>query len=480
MSIDNTPLLQQQSDDFEQVIDFLEDVWRLHNNEAQQDPVVPIDFVKLYGKIFAEEAPKNGRAISSLKEELKELLSTYTVKTSHPMFLGYVTPPSLDVAALADAISAKYNQNVSFANLSPLGAALEMQSVRWLGEIVGYNQPSSGVLTSGGSAANLYALSTAIRHLLGENYRQNGYSGKKMRVYCSTETHQSIDKAAVFLGLGTNSILKIPVDENHRMDTKLLNQAIEKDLENEDYIPLAIIGNAGTRRCCAFDNLRLLSNVAKKHSVWFHVDGAYGAFLRQSSSAPKQLKYLHEADSITIDPHKLLFTPFDCGALLVKTPEVLSQNFGSEGEYIETQPSSGLLNYADYGMQLGRSMKALKVWLVLKRFGLESFSKEYDRLISLRANLEEKIRKSEELEVLGPVDGIAICFRWVGTKKHSKQYLNRMNSRIRNELIGSGKVFVDEIEVDECRGFRVCFTNFRTQLSNVESLVEIIINTAKV
>ena len=475
-SLSNVPSLfdEFQKRDLAKVIDFLTRFWQAQSDTYGKGRVTPPGVDGPVDEVLREPLPDEPQAIEEILEATGRLLEQHSVHTRHPMFLGYVTPPSLDIAALGDALAAILNQNVSFAALSPIGASLETKVISWLGQIVGYTHSSrGGILTSGGSNANLYGLAAARVRLLGANAVRNGNYAKaaKLRIYCSEYTHHSIDKAAMMMGLGTRAVVRVPANEEHQINIRDLAEAIKTDSASKEYCPMAIVGNAGTRLCGAFDDLQALKIIADQYRLWFHVDAAYGGFLRLANKRPPQTEHLPLADSIVLDPHKLLFVPFDCGALLIKNRDHLMQCFGSTGEYLELEHPAGTADFADLGMQLGRSMKALKVWLTLKYIGIQRFAAEYSRLMALAHYLKSRLAADKRFELLGPVPGTAVCFRWCGCAHVSSSRLDAINSEIRRRLLRDGVSFSDEVEIGGRRGLRVCFTNFRTEQHHLDDLL---------
>lgn len=462
-----------QREDIASLLSYLNSFWNEQVRCRDQGRVVPRDPMRPIKKIMNAHLPLEGQDLRLLLSEISQLIHDFSVKNSHPLFLGYVTPPSLDIGVIGDALAGLINQNVAFATLSPLGANLESKVVSWLGEIVGFPEGRGGVLTSGGSEANLYALAAARRNSFGPEleYYGNGISSRNLRIYCSDYTHLSIDKAAVMLGLGRSAVRRIPADGNHRIILKELRRAIREDLRGESFAPAVIVANAGTRLCCAFDDLLGLRELADEFGLWLHVDAAYGGFLRLARSYPQELDFLGSADSIIMDPHKLLFVPFECGALLVRDRNALAKCFQIEGsDYIELPPEEGVEDFSQISMQLGRSMKALKVWLTLKYIGLERFGREYSRLLSLAQYLKRRLLSETEFELLGPVKGTAVCFRWaVPMGEHD---VDELNTIIRRQILSSGFAFIDEVVLSKKRGMRVCFTNYRTERHHVDKLVD--------
>lgn len=473
-------LAEMQAQDLPELFEFLRAFWSTYVANSSKGRVVPADRSRLLNDVLNEPFPNATCQLSLILAQLRELLDRETVRTAHPMFLGYVTPPSLSIAAFGDALTAIVNQNVAFAALSPLGTTLEAAVVRWLGDIVGYPPTCGGILTSGGSNANLYGIAAARYHLLGAIAATDGnYSDpRRLRIYCSDQTHHSIDKAAILLGLGTRSVKRIPTDADHRIQTATLRDEIARDKASGDWLPAIIVGNAGTRLCCAYDDLRTLRILADEYAMWLHVDAAYGGFLRLADAPPHGAESIPLGDSVVLDPHKLLFVPFDCGCILVRHPRELSNCFGTEGEYIEMKTSSGLVDYANLGMQLGRSMKALKVWLTLKRFGRAGFRAEYSRLLSLARYMSQCIQADARFELLGPTSGTAICFRWRGEQLSRDPQLNLLNASIRRAIIRQGPAFIDEVHMDGRIGFRICMTNFQTCESHLDEVLRVIAVTA--
>lgn len=461
---------EYQGRDLSQLVSFLTQFWTEYADTRSADRVGPTDFHWDLDEINNEELPRIGQRTEVILEGIRTSVVPNSVKTSHPMFLAYVTPPALDICAFADAIAAILNQNVSFAELSPVGTAIEQKVINWLTQIVGYGPTAGGVLVSGGSTANLYGIATARRKILGEATirRGNGAAGRYLRIYCSEQIHRSVHKAAVLLGLGSDSICAIPVNANHQINIRELVNQIRKDKLRRNVKPIAIVGAAGTRLSGAFDDLKSLSEVARANNLWLHVDAAFGGFLKLATACPRPLEYLYLADSITLDPHKLLFVPFDAGCVLVRERQHLIDTFGVEGEYLEKCDPPGV-DFADFGMQLGRSMKSLKVWLALKLIGTQRYGQEFSRLLDLASYLKERIEQDEDFEVLGPAESIIVCFRWNGGNPNDD--LDAINEAIPTWLRREGIAYVNRVTVEGKAGIRVCLSNFRTQKVHIDRLL---------
>lgn len=460
-----------QGRDLPQFISFLTQFWTDYAANRTADGIGPADFHWDLDEINNEELPQMGQQTEQILASINTTVAPNSVKTSHPMFLAYVTPPALDICALGDAVAAILNQNVSFAELSPVGTAIEQKVINWLGHIVGYGHTGGGVMVSGGSTANLYGLAIARRIILGKATitRGNCAAPRYPRIYCSEHIHRSVHKAAVLLGLGSNSICTIQSNDKHQIDIGELERQIKKDKLRRNVKPIAIIGAAGTRLAGAFDDLKSLSDVARANRLWLHVDAAYGGFLRLASPRPQALEDLQLADSITIDPHKLLFVPFDAGCILVRDRQHLIDTFGVEGEYLEKCDPPGV-DFADFSMQLGRSMKSFKVWLALKLIGTRRYGQEFSRLLNLAKYLRERIDQDSDFELLAPVESIVVCFRWKNPS-NGKDDLDAINQTIPTWLRREGIAYVNRVSVGDNAGIRVCLSNFRTQRVHIDKLL---------
>jgi aromatic-L-amino-acid/L-tryptophan decarboxylase len=469
-----------QEKDSEKLIEMLNIFWNGLKEKRKTTKVAPGILQNLPDVITKDPYPVKHTSLENVFKEVYEEILPYCVNTANPLFLGYVTPPSLDITWLGNAIIAMLNQNVSFSALSPAGTAIEQYVVNQLCKLVGYSDISGGVIVSGGSTANLQALITARRSVLGEKVAAvgNAQSGGSQRIYCSTQIHRSIHKAAIIMGIGVENVVEIPCDVNQKIDVSKLRKKIAEDIADSKY-PIAIVGAAGTRACGSFDDLKSLSEIAEENKIWFHVDGAYGAFLKLSDYKPKELDYLHLAHSITIDPHKLLFMPMDNGCLIVRDRQKLIDAFGIEGEYLEKFHPVGQ-DFCDFGIELGRSMKAFNVWLAFKYIGLDLYKKEFDRLLILAKEFKELLDNEPEFERIGPSESIIVCFRWNPKVSYfSEAKLNIVNDKIRTTLIKEGTAFLNGVTIQNQFALRICFSNFNTKVEDLKVLLNGIKNMSK-
>jgi aromatic-L-amino-acid decarboxylase len=278
-----------------------------------------------------------------------------------------------------------------------------------------------------------------------------------------------VHKAAASLGIGTDNVCSIQVDDHGGVRVDEMEDAIRRDL-GEGYLPMAIIAAAGTRIRGAFDDLASLAALAARYGLWLHVDGAFGAFLKLTADPPPQLEALSLADSITLDPHKLMFLSFDAGCLLVRERKNLTETFAQDGEPLDRSPLQ--TNYMDQGLQLSRSMKGLKLWLALKQIGLQGYRDEITRLTELAQYLEALIRDDPRFEVLSNAASIIVCFRWIGDQASPEPLRNAVNGEMPKTLRTRGVAYLNSVDLGERKAMRACMINFRTTRDDLDRLME--------
>jgi glutamate/tyrosine decarboxylase-like PLP-dependent enzyme len=296
----------------------------------------------------------------------------------HPRFFGYVASPATPIGAYADLIASALNANVTCWRSGPAATDIETMVVRWLGSLVNFDQNSRGLLTSGGSMANLIAIMTASRRQAGASISNTGLwnSGSPLRLYASSEVHMSVPKAVDILGLGRDHVRKIQCDDQLRMNVDSLRESIVDDL-SRGYRPFCVVGNAGTVATGAVDPLQEIASVAREYDLWFHIDGAYGAPAAVDPNKRDLFHGLDQADSLSLDPHKWLYVPVDVGCLLFRDDEAFRAAFSNQdAEYIKTHGyrDDEAFAFWDYGVELSRRFRALKVWLTLRYYGTRRIS----------------------------------------------------------------------------------------------------------
>src|SRR6266851_4346935 len=325
--------------------------------------------------------PEQGAEAKDLLEEAADLLFEHSTFNGHPRFLGFITSSAAPIGALGDLLAAAINPNVGGWLGAPMGTAIEAQTVRWIAEMIGYPSDCGGLLVSGGTMGNFVGFLAARKAKATWDVRTTGLMGEKtrrLRVYTGVETHTWIHKAADMFGLGTETIRWIPVDEQLRMDTTALRNQIQEDIEAGD-LPFLVIGTAGTVSTGAVDPLPAIAAICREYDLWFHVDGAYGAFAamllheHQGVEVPADLSGIGLADSVTVDPHKWLYAPLEAGCALVRNSLALRETFSYHPPYYHFAEELSTIDYYEYGPQNSRGFRALSVWLALRQVGREGY-----------------------------------------------------------------------------------------------------------
>lgn len=384
--------------------------------------------------------------------------------------LPYVLGSGEPIGALGDFYASVLNQNVTSWRSAPAAVAIERTVLEWLASAIGCDG-FVGTFTSGGSLGNLMALAMAreARAPANEDGAQPGV------VYASEEVHMSIPKAVAMLGLGRANLRLIPVDENMRIDVPALEDAMVRDRE-AGRRGIALVGSAGTIMSGAIDPLSELADVARRHDLWFHVDGAYGAVA--ALAEPEKFVGITDADSISLDPHKWLYQPLDCSVLLYRDAEIARRTFAYSAEYVKTTSDDPVEGFAffEQTMELSRRFRALKLWLSLRYHGLGAFRAAIAENLSQAKLLAELIDAEPTLELLAPVELSAVCFRWTNAEVDT---LNDRNEAILRDVNQTGHVWLSNASVRGSVGLRVCITNHRTTEQDIHRIVEEVLAAAE-
>ena len=402
----------------------------------------------------------------------------------HPRFFGYVASPSTPIGAYADLITGALNANITCWRSGPAGTELERLVVRWLGSLIEYDRDAHGLLTSGGSMANMIALLVASRRKLGDEASRKGLwnQGSPLIIYASEEVHMSIPKAADVLGLGRDHVRVIACDDGQRMRVDSLRQQIESDLR-DGLRPCCVVASAGTVNTGVVDPLDEIATVASDFDLWFHVDGAYGAPGILDEQKKHLFRGLERADSVSLDPHKWLYVPVDAGCLLFRDPRPVKAAFSTEdADYIKVHGhiDDEAFAFWDYGVELSRRFRALKVWLTLSYYGARRIAEAVSEDISLAAYLGELVSAADDFELLAPVELSICCFRYVPPGvKITEAELDRLNERIMGRVQTGGRAYVSNATVGGRFALRACITNFRTTRFDIEETIEAIRDAAR-
>ena len=420
-------------------------------------------------QIFGKPLPEQGIGEAAF-DELQRVMDLS--RAPSPRFFGYVLGSGEPIAAIADLVASVLNQNVTAWRSGPAATTIERVVVGWLAELIGCNG-FSGSLTGGGSSANTMALAIAREAIAPANddgVRPGGV------IYASSEVHMSIPKAAALLGLGHHAVRYIPVDEKFRMKIPELERAIAED-RAAGKCGIAVVGSAGTVNTGSIDPLDEIATIARANDLWFHIDGAYGALA--AAAVPEKFKGLAQADSLSLDPHKWLYQPLDCGCLLYRDPAAAQKAFSHSGDYTKVLTSDPIEGFAFFeeSIELSRRFRALKIWLSLRFHGAAAFRSTIRKDLDLAQHLAELIRAQKDLEVMAPVELSAVCFRYKpqGT---SDERANALNAEILKQTQRGGRVFFSNATIDRKFCLRACITNHRSTKNDVAAVVKEVLRVA--
>ena len=424
--------------------------------------------------------PDEGSDAAQALAAIADLLFTNTCLNGHPRMWGYITGSPSPIGALGDLLAAAANPNVAGWNGAPLATEVENQSVKWIGETVGFSSNCGGILTSGGNAANFVALLAARRTKADWDVRAEGMAGRRMTIYATSETHAWIDKAADLFGLGTQAIRRVATDDGLRMRVDHLSQLVRDD-RAAGATPFLVVGSAGTTATGAVDPLPEIGAFCRDNDLWFHVDGCYGAPAVLDKSAPAALAGMADADSLAIDAHKWLYVPLEAGCTLVRDGCVLTETFATNPSYYAMAAADGgepAVDYYAMGIQNSRGFRALKVWLTMKQMGRSGYRQAITRNMAQARLMFEALHKADDFET-GACQLSITTFRYVPLDLRERMdepavaaYLNDLNAALMVRVQRSGDLYLSNAVVDGRHLLRACIVNFRTTDEDVRSVPE--------
>ena len=413
-----------------------------------------------------EPLPEQPADVNSLLDQLQRDVWSNIGNVIHPRFFAFIPSPSNFVSVMADALAAGFNP---FAGNWLEGSGpqqIELVTVDWLRQMCGLPETAGGLFVSGGSMANLTALAAAKQVTLG-NRIENSI------VYFSDQTHSSLGKALRILGFAPDQIRKLPSDEQFRLLTPELREAVAAD-RAAGRQPFCVIANAGTTNTGSVDPLNEIADFCSAENLWLHIDGAYGAAACLTERGQQLLVGIERADSLSLDPHKWMFQPFEIGCVILRDARGLKKTFHTMAEYLEDtkRAEEQEINFYDYGIQLTRGFRALKLWLSLKTFGAAAFRQAIEHSFELAEFAESLIRQSNCWEIVSPATMGIVAFRFVPPYPASEEEINELNRRIVEAQIEDGFAFANSTALNGRVVQRLCTINHRTAKDHVRATIE--------
>ena len=432
------------------------------------DPVLPQVTAEELSKRFGASLPRAGASVDVVLGDMLELMDGTTRKNGHPGFLAYVCSSADPLGVLADFWISALNQNVTAWRSAPGATSLELQVVRWLSELVGFDG-EHGMLTSGGSMANSTALAAALQAAAKRQGKALEDLLPMIRVYLSTEAHLSLRKAFALYGVRSENIQVMPVDGERRLDVEALRLQIAADAE-DGFIPACVCASAGTVNTGAIDPLEEIAELCGSLGLWFHIDGAYGAPAAATAEYASLRDAFSRADSLSIDPHKWLFCPMGVGCILIRDRAITEATFRFDSAYTTDADEPGLDRFAffEHGLEMSRRARAVKVWTVLRAFGADGVGAEVSRNIEMRRELDRRVEREDRLEGLGSGLSVA-CFRYRTQVDGGEDAVNRS---IMDRLNQGGSFYLSPTTLNGQFCLRICIVNFRTTSEHLECLLD--------
>jgi aromatic-L-amino-acid decarboxylase len=430
-------------------------------------------------QLFDEPLPQDGSPAKTILEEYARNVAPHAMRVPSPRYFGQFNPAPLAIGVWADALCASLNQNAGAWRNGPTSAMVESQVIRWLCELIGYDQKAFGVLASGGSEANLIALKCARDRVSPEIPRTGALEGSKLTVYTSEQCHYSVEKSLDIIGLGRESLRKIETDERFHIRPDQLRDTIASDI-NAGRRPFCIVGVAGTTSTGVIDDLPALAEIARTHDCWFHVDAAYGGALAFSDKHNSKLQGIEVADSITFDPHKWMFVPFSCGATLVRDGgQVLRDSFDMSPEYLAEQRGfeDAQYDFFRYGQMGTRRFNSLKLWMCFKFMGRSGYSQTVDRHIELTEYLGARLNSLPDFERVGEIETAVCCFRYLpkAVREMTPDEQDDIQQALQQRIERSGKAFFPSTILHGRRALRVNINSYLTEQRHVDDLIELLV-----
>jgi aromatic-L-amino-acid decarboxylase len=466
------PKLDPTSDEFRaaghKLIDWIADYLDGVDGYAVLSRVKPGDIEKQ----FAATPSLDGRPYDALFAEVGEKIMPGVTHWNHPAFFAYFSITGSQAGILAELLTAALNLNGMIWRTSPSLTELETVTLRWLREALGLPADLFGIINDTASINSFLALAAA-RQKVAPDMRTRGFAGAPtLRVYCSEHAHSSIEKGALALGFGIEGVIKIPGDDKFAMSIDALESAIARD-RSQGFVPAAISATVGTTSSAAIDPVRQIAAIAKRENAWLHVDAAYAG----PATICPEFRWLWDgvdaADSIVVNPHKWLFTPIDCSVLFTRHPDILRETFSLVPEYLKTTDTAEV-NYMDYGLQLGRRFRALKLWFLFEHYGIARLQSVIRGHVANAERLAAELQKRDDVELIAPQSLSVVVFRKVvrsgdaideaASERASIEALERMNA--------SGRLFVSHTRLAGRYGIRVAIGNGATEWEHVARVLE--------
>ncbi len=422
------------------------------------------------------DPPEKGESFENVMKDFEDKIIPGITHWNHPDFMAYFNSTSSGPGILAELLSAGLNVNGMAWHTCPAATELEEVTLSWFKKMLGLPSQFWGIIYDTASVSSMHAIAAAREQLDGLMLREKGLTGRKdvprLRMYLSEQAHFSIDKSAVTLGIGLEGIRKIPVDDDFRMIPAELQKAIDED-KKDGWLPFCVVATVGTTSTTSVDPVKEISKICLKENLWLHVDAAYAG----TAAVLPEMRWIFDgienADSLVINPHKWMFTPIDLSIFYTKKPEMLKRAFSLSAVYLKASEKEST-NFMDYGIQLGRRFRALKLWFIIRYFGMEGIRNRIKEHIRLAKEFAKWIDSHRDFERMAPTDFGVVCFRANPKNVVDDDELNTLNEKLLNEINKSGKLFLSHTKLNGKYVIRISISGLRTFENHVNSAKELI------
>lgn len=415
--------------------------------------------------------PVSPESMDAILADFHNVLMPGMTHWNHPGFMAYFANSAPGPGILAETLCAALNQNAMLWRTSPTATELEEVTMRWMASLLGLPEAMTGVITDTASISSLLAMAAAREQIPGLNIREDGLSGRtdvpRLRLYTSDQAHSSIEKGAITLGIGQKGVRRIPTDHKFSMDVAALRQALAED-RAAGWLPFCVVATVGTTSTTSSDPVAEIADLCKSEAMWLHVDAAYAG----SAAIAPEFRHLfagwERADSIVVNPHKWLFTPMDCSVLFVKSPQTLQRAFSLVPDYLVTD--SDATNFMNWGVQLGRRFRALKLWMIIRYFGQAGLAALIREHVKLAADFATWVDDSVHFERTAPTPLSTVCFRAHPHGCNDEATLEKLNTILLSKLNDTGEFFLSHTRLRGSYTLRVAVGNIRTTCLYVDRL----------
>ncbi len=425
-----------------------------------------------------DNPPETGESMADIMDDFRQVILPGITHWQSPSFFAYFPANSSYPSVLAEMLTATLGTQCMIWETSPAAAELEEKMMNWLIKMLGLPDHLEGVIQDTASTATLTAILTAREKCSNYRINQSGFmSNSRLKVYSSSETHSSIEKAVKIAGFGRENLVKIEVDNEFKMQADLLAEKIKKDID-EGNKPVCVVATMGTTSTTAIDPLREIGDVCRKYDVWLHVDAAYAGTALILPEYRWMIEGIENVDSFVFNPHKWMFTNFDCSAYFVRDKEALIKTLEILPEYLKTRSRGGVNDYRDWGIPLGRRFRALKLWFVIRSFGINGLQKKIRHHVSLAQKLHKIIENDTSFEIMAPVPLNTVCFRYKPQQIKNRDELNHLNEILLTQINKTGKLYLTHTKLNGNYVIRMVTAQTNVQEDHILRAWDIIKETA--